>query len=90
MNKWMNEQMNEWTNEWMNEWMNERMNEYVNAENIILMLILCSLKEKKVFWYTVCFIATVTFHDGVAPKVIKIIQFCKKHLEDNTLAFCYQ
>ena len=39
---------------------------------------------------TVCFISTVTFHDGVAPKVIKIIQFCKEHLEDNTLAFCYQ
>ena len=41
-------------------------------------------------YHTVCFISTVTFHDGVAPKVIKIIQFCKKHLEDNTLTFCYQ
>ena len=55
MNEWMYEWMSEWINEqmneWMNEWMNERMNEYVNAENIILMLILCSLKEKKVFWY---------------------------------------
>ena len=38
---------------------------------------------------TVCFISTVTFHDGVAPKVVKIIQFCKKYLKDNTLAFCY-
>ena len=36
---------------------------------------------------TVCFISTVTFHDNVAPKVLKIIQFCKKYLKDNTLAF---
>ena len=36
---------------------------------------------------TVCFISTVTFHDGVAPKVIKIIQFYKKYLKDDTLAF---
>ena len=53
----MNEQMNEWINEQMNEWMNERMNEYVNADNIVLMLILCSLKEIKVFWYTYTFFA---------------------------------
>ena len=36
---------------------------------------------------TVCFIWTVTFHDGVAPKVIKITQFYKKYLKDDTLAF---
>ena len=37
--------------------------------------------------FTVCFISTVTFHDGVTKKIIKIIQFCKKSLKDNTLAF---
>ena len=36
---------------------------------------------------TVCFISTVTFHDGITQKVIKIIQFCKKSLKDNALAF---
>ena len=37
---------------------------------------------------TVCFISTVTFHDGITQKVIKIIQFCKKSLKDSDLAFC--
>ena len=31
---------------------------------------------------TVCFISTVTFHDNVAPKVLKIIQFCKKYMKE--------
>ena len=41
----------------------------------------------EIIYNTVCFISTVTFHDNVAPKVLKIIQFCKKYLKDNTLAF---
>ena len=47
-------------------------------------------ERKNEITITVCFISTVTFHEGVAQKVIKIIQFCKKHMEDNTFAFCYQ
>ena len=45
------------------------------------------LKIEIWLYATVCFISTVTFHDNVAPKVLKIIQFCKKYLKDNTLAF---
>ena len=39
------------------------------------------------FIHTVWSNSTVTFDDGIAPKVIKIIQFYKKYLKDDTLAF---
>ena len=48
--------MNEQIDEWMNEQMNERMNADVNAENIILRLIFCSLKEKKKFFNNLSFL----------------------------------